>query len=128
MISFLARLALIRGRGEKKRAIDRSAQAQRGLNITAQIGNNHLLVNHSTAFASRSPIGGQRNIDDAVRTTEYRRALEEDKRGMPNVGYLGLNWRGSRFGISGHDGPSLQFWEWSDEEMDFVAALKPIRN
>ena len=93
MISLLARLLLIRGRSEKKRAIKRSAEAQCGLNISAQISNNHLLVNHSIALAS-SPIGSQRNVDDAVRTTEYRSVLEEDKRGMPNVGYAGaeLAW------------------------------------
>src|ERR1700720_4264423 len=106
-------------RSQKQRTVDCLLQTERSVDVTPQIGDNHLLV-HDTVCSGESAVSRERDIHHPICKSESWRKLIENERSMRNVvnrDYMFL--RGVRVGIVCHDG-SCRFWEWDSGIACFV--------
>src|SRR5262249_15981788 len=116
----LIRLAFRRWRGKQERTIDRLLQAEGGLNISPQIGDNYLLIYDPPVTTGLGSFSGQSDVHDSICDSKCRGNLIEDGRSMRRVMDRGCsNVCATRFGIVCHDG-SYRFREWSEAKACLV--------
>jgi hypothetical protein len=80
----LIRWAFLRWSRQQERLVDGVAQAQSGLNISAQIRHNDLLIDDAAGSHQRA-ISRQRNIHNTVGEAERWRVLIKDERSVRGV-------------------------------------------
>src|ERR1700730_6320598 len=76
-------------RSQKQRTVDCLLQTERSVDVTPQIGDNHLLV-HDTVCSGESAVSRERDIHHPICKSESWRKLIENERSMRNVVNPGL--------------------------------------
>jgi hypothetical protein len=85
MFTKLARFVLASWRGKEQSAIDCLSQAKSRLNISPQIGDNHLFIHNGPVGASIGSVGGQGDVHDSIREPKCWGNLVKDERSMGRI-------------------------------------------